>query len=150
MIADYFFVFGCIDLLILTALDLKKGKIESRYNWFMMGITASVIAVHQSDLKYVALIISISILLNIFLGRSIKKTGFMAKGDTESLSWIILGLGLFGSSYIIIFLMFFLAFSVFVFLYKKAIKMNYKTPGLPLIFGCFLITSYVFFCVSFP
>lgn len=145
MIPDYFFFFGCFDLLLLTLMDLKKGKIESRYNWFMMGITASIIAILQPSLLYIACLILISILLHVMMGRSVYKNGFLAKGDTEALGWIILGLGLFHSSYILLFLVFFAAFSVFVFSYKKIIKMEYKTPGLPLIFGCFFIISVIFY-----
>ena len=104
----------------------------------MFGIVGSMIFLSHPPLIYIGLMILITILLNVFSGK------LLARGDTESLGWIILGCGLISLPRLFIFLMFFLTLLSVYLVYKYSLNVwGLKTPGLPVLTGAFFLTALI-------
>ena len=136
---SYFFYFGLFDLAILTYLDVTRGTVQSRYNWFMGGIVGSMIVLQHPPIWYIAVIIVTAAIVAISAHRA------LGMGDTESTGWVVSGCGFISIPRLLVFLMFF-AFLIGVHVVtKRALKIprSVKLPALPIYFGAFLITAIV-------
>ena len=85
---SYFFWIGSLYLLILTYQDFKnKMMVDDRYNFFMFGITASILTHIKRDISY--LLIGICLMFAFYWFMRYVKV--MGEGDIKSFSWILLG-----------------------------------------------------------
>lgn len=144
----YWAILGTLYLLRLTYQDYKNNMlIDDRYNWFMYGITFSLIPYLKIGFVYsVALIIIV-----LFLRYWIIKFKVVAEGDANSFLWIFYGFGLisitaFISYSIIIIFMYLLFFGLRKFYlkgYKGAIPF-FIVILLSFILNCAILNIYGF------
>ena len=120
---DYFFSFGIFWLIILTYKDLKTGKVDSRYNWFMSGITMSIVAIQRPPITDIVIFLGVVIIVSMFISKAV------GKGDLTALAWIILGFGFINSIMIPVFFIFMISFTLIHF----SIMRFGKITGLSLI-----------------
>jgi len=136
---SYFFSFGIFWLIILTYQDLKKGKIDSRYNWFMSGIVGSMIFLENPSIFYIMVFIGVAVLFSMIISRVV------GKGDLAALSWIIVGLGIIDSDMVVVFLLLFASFSCVHYSLRYWSKIKGKVAFYPVIISSFLVTAITFF-----
>jgi hypothetical protein len=104
----------------------------------MIGIIGTMVFLTHPPILYLLFIVGISVLINF----SCRK--LLGPGDTESLGWIITGLGMISIPRLLIFIIFFLLFLGVHLGTKKAIGLwGCKAPGMPVIMGAFIITTIV-------
>lgn len=108
----------------MTYKDYKnKGWIDERYNFFMSGIAISLVSHVKRNIIYMlTLILVIIILFTVF-----KKKKILGEGDIQAISWILMGLGILGVPYFIIFSTIFITCTLIYILMKKYI-FRYKLP----------------------
>lgn len=129
---------GIIYLVYLTFQDFyKKMKVDSRYNFLMIGLSLGLLMVYSRPLWMILVVIGLVMGLAFFL-RKIKSLG---SADVKSISWIILGWSIIDYWRLLIFLG---AFAVFtgVFVITKLFIMKYKGPSpfYVVILGSFLVS----------
>ena len=81
----YFLFLGLVELLILSYKDIKTLRIDSRFNWFMYGVSASLIANEKPGLIYLFSLMIAVALIGALLSR------FIPSGDVECLGWCMFG-----------------------------------------------------------
>jgi len=126
----------------MTVSDLRCMVIDDRHNYFMFGIVLSLIALRDVGILYVLLLLGVALFLRFMCKRLLKE------GDLNAVSWIIVGSALLDSSYTVLFLLFLVYFSLVVVVYKYALGLRGKSPGLPVLFGSFLIVSVLYITVN--
>ena len=67
----YFLFLGLVELLILSYKDIKTLRIDSRFNWFMYGVSASLIANEKPGLIYLFSLMIAVALIGALLSRFI-------------------------------------------------------------------------------
>lgn len=135
---SYFFSFGIFWLIILTYQDFKKGKIDSRYNWFMSGVVGSMIYLSHPPLFEIVLFIGVAVLFSMIISKVV------GKGDIAALGWIILGLGLVDAAMVVVFFLMLVSFSLIHYSLRFISKIEGKVAFYPVIFGTFLVTLLTF------
>jgi len=138
---DYFFFFGCFDLMILTYQDLKRGTVDSRFNWYMGGIVGSLIALVKPGLGYVTFLLVVAI---VFLSFSKK---YFGKGDITALTWMIMGLGILGIHLLIIWFFYFFIYALVHVATKMVLRIHEKTPFYPVLLGSFVTVTFINFVI---
>lgn len=148
---DFFFVYGIINLIILTAQDIKKNnlkkprmRVDSRLNYIMMGVVFAILAMIRPPIYFIFLIFIIILLLTIFASK------FLAKGDIEAVTWILMGTLILNSLLLIYFLIAFIILLVIYSFIKKYAGDNTSTkriPGMPFILISFIIISLLNFII---
>lgn len=122
---SYWFSIGAIYLLWLTIQDYRNERIvDDRKNWFMLGLSISIISHVPTTLGYKLTITAVIIIFNIFMKKFNVDIG---EADINSLSWILTGLGLMHYYYL---LYFFVFFSILTGLYSflKTVVFKYHKP----------------------
>jgi hypothetical protein len=138
---SYFFWLGSFDLLIMTIQDLRSGYIDDRYNYLMFGVVAVTFMISQRSFEYFLAIFAVATLFPL----ATKK--FFAKGDLTVLTWMLLGLGIMGPTFLG---MFFLLFPMYLGIhlaFRTFFKITDKVPGLPILAGTFWTITAVFYIV---
>ena len=145
MIFSYWSFLGTFYLLFLTYQDyMNNRKVDDRKNYFMLGLSISVLSHVYTSLWYkLGLTVSI-ILLNIIL-RKYKPVG---QADINTISWVFLGLGLMHYTYVIMFTLIFLTLSTlfyvlktYLFKYKENIAF-YGVILISFVVSCFVLGLY--------
>lgn len=140
---DVFLFSAFFVLLLQTYKDMKTQKVDSRRNWVIQGeLLAFVLLGLVNFIAYLALVVATTLFNILFL------KSFWGEGDTEILAWLIPGLILLaGPFYALVFLLSFALFTAVVFSAKKFFKVSgeVKSPGVPLIFGAFLMVVSMFY-----
>ena len=138
---SYWAWFGTLYLILLTWQDFKnKRMVDDRRNFFMMGITISLVTHIPTSIWYKLSLIAFVMLFN-WLGRKSKVFG---NADINTFTWIFLGLG-----FISVFkLMWFMViFFIIVLLYMTLKQYVYKIKEPTAFYGVILaafITSSIF------
>lgn len=135
---SYFFFFGCFDLLLMARTDIKEMWIDDRYNYFMMGIVGSLFALAGREITVVFLLIGIA----LFIRYATAKT--FAEGDRNILQWSIVGIGILGFSYLMIFFFFLCFYVTLQYCLKRAMWIEGKVAGVPALFGAFFTTGVIY------
>ncbi len=129
------FVFlGFIHLLMMLRTDMKRMKVDSRHNWFMMGVISFVFLSNYPGLLIVVGLTVIALTFGIVLK---KYTGF---GDVEMGTWAIIGFGVLNLSYTVIYLIWFVVLKTLYMIPMRRAKVT-RLPGTPLFLGTFIITA---------
>lgn len=135
---SYWAWFGTLYLIILTYQDFKHNKqVDERKNFFMMGITMSLISHIPQKLWYILVLLVIVITLNYF----ITKLKVMGEGDAQALIWIFYGLGIINIGYLITFI---LCFGLAAAAYMAAKIWILKSKDKSAFFGVILILYVAF------
>lgn len=138
---SYFFVFAVFNLVILTYQDLKRGKVDNRWNWYMGGVVGSVVALKSVDLLVLCVLLGFALLFSMIMSRVV------GKGDISAFSWIIVGLGLLDGGLSVVFLLFLGCFSCLHYSVRVLMRVsvrNGKVPFYPVIISSFLCSLVVF------
>lgn len=92
--------FGIINLIILSYQDLfKNNNIDDRKNYFMRGMTFSLLGIIPISFWYIFVLI-IGLIIFILI---LNKYKTLAEGDTSTLGWIFLGFGILGVNALLLF-----------------------------------------------
>lgn len=123
---NYWFFFSIVNLLYLTYQDYKNNTlVDDRKNWFMLGVTTSLISHVTIGLWYTIALVILSAVLFVYLNK-IKALG---EADSSTLSWLFLGLGFINVTYLVFFfgILFILTLVYFILykLLKKTAKVQY-------------------------
>lgn len=138
---------GTFALILLTYQDMKKMRVDDRKNWFMSGVTISLLSHIPSIgiLYLLALVIITAVLGNLF-----KRFDAIGEADITTLSWIFFGLALISVYKLLWFAAFFLLMTSlyslvkWIYLKKSKAPLNTPTPFYPV-----LLISFIFNCWLF-
>lgn len=137
---SYWAWFATIYLIILTYQDYKHNMlVDDRHNWFMYGMTISLVSHIHNKLWYVFVLLGIVLLFG-FLMRKYKLLG---DADVNSLGWILYGFGIISIAYYVAFAIILILAVAFVTLLKNKV-FKYKAP-IP--FYAVLLIIYVGACL---
>ena len=143
----YWVFLALIYLLYLTIEDYrKKGVVDDRKNWLMLGVTISLFS-HFPMKWYMSLSLILFVIVMGLIGRKIKAFG---EADLNTFTWLFLGLGIISFSKLIAFLIIlsvitimFILMKKFVFRIKKDIIIPYYSVILiAFIAGVYLLKLY--------
>lgn len=142
MMTAYWAIIGSIYLIVLTVQDYKHFmNIDDRFNFFMTGLSISLISHVQRSFWYMLGLIAAILIINFLM----KKFKIWGEGDINTISWIFLGFGIVHFTYVAYF---FIIFSVVAGLYYllKYLLFRYKKPTqfYPVILISFIITATIF------
>lgn len=113
---NYWYWWGTIYLIYLTVQDYTNNrKVDDRKNWFMLGMTFSLLSFVPAALWY-KLTLFITITALSWLLKRVKALG---EADITSLSWILIGLGLLNVYMMVVFFAFFAGCTVIYTLLKN-------------------------------
>ena len=136
MITTYYFL-SLIMLIYNTFKDIKTREIDERYNYFAFGATFMLLAYFKTSIIFIFALSFLTGLI-IFITKR-----FMALGDLQALTWILLGFGAIEQFKIVKFLIAFTMLLVITLITKKFIKREQEeTPGYILILGSYIITIF--------
>lgn len=138
---SWFFFIGSLDVLIMTVQDLRSGYIDDRFNYIMFGVVSALFFISGRSLPYLLAIMAVMVCFPL----ATKK--FFAPGDIAVMSWMILGLGILGPTFLG---MFFITFSICLgihTIFKILFRIKDKVPGLPILAATFLWITITFFIV---
>lgn len=143
----YWCLIGVLHLLILSYQDIRHKKIvDSRHNWFMSGVTLSLISHYSNKLSYIFLL-TITVLCLMYF---IKKFKLMGEADVQTILWSFTGFGficMWSLVWYIIVLMVLYLFQTIanIILCKYVLKKEITTfPAYPLFLVSFIL-SYLLF-----
>lgn len=127
-------------LVILTVQDYKNFmNIDDRFNYFMTGVSVSLISHYRKPLLYMLALIAALITINLLM----KKVKAWGEGDINTLSWVFLGLGIINWQFIAYFFIVFAAVAGIYYALKYGL-FRYKeaTQFYPVILITFIIVSF--------
>jgi len=138
----YWAFFGTFYLILLTFQDFKRQMIvDDRHNYFMLGITVSLISHVHRSLLYIFALVLVVIALTIYLN----KTKVLGEADNRTISWIFLGLGYINPFQLAWFGIFFILITaLYVFIKFKILKYKKPLPFYPVLLLGFLVTAGIF------
>lgn len=133
----YWAWFGLISLVILTFQDLKNNKkIDDRYNFFMYGVTATLLHYYPRSIWYMFAVLSVSSVMRLI----IIKYNVIGKGDANTLMWLFLGFGYLNAwllfSYIILF---FAVYFFQMFIRRIVLRRKETLQGYPVFLFSFML-----------
>ena len=121
---SYWAWFGTIGLIIMTFWDYRNNmNVDDRKNYFMMGISISLLTHLERSLWFILLLLVLVIVLNI----SFRKLNVLGEADISCLTWIIYGFGIINPFVLLWFCIFFLSLTV-VYHFFKIVVFKYKPP----------------------
>lgn len=137
---SYWWFLGTIYLLWMTWQDYRNNrKVDDRRNWFMMGLSISIISHVLTGFLY-KMVLVLGILIVMAYMKKLKTLG---EADINTTAWIMMGLGLMHWSYLAIYYAIFTVFTLTFLLIKEWI-LRYKAP---VAFYGVILLSYV--CTGF-
>lgn len=123
-LGTYWFIIGTFYLIMLTYQDYKNNmRVDDRRNYFMMGLSVSLISHYWSSIWYKLVLVGVLILLYKFM----VKIKVLGQADINTLSWLFLGLGIMD---VIVLSVFFAIFGVLTLTFHllKTYVFRYKQP----------------------
>lgn len=137
----YWAWFGAFNLLLMFLSDHKNMFVDDRKNWFMLGLSISLLQVNPRPLWWVALL-----LISVYIWRwYISKKGVFGDGDVNALAWMFLGFAIIGLSWLFFFVVVFAVLTaVYLFVKESLFKIS---PERPTPFFSVLFLSFVFVCI---
>lgn len=141
---SYWITFGTMYLIFLTFQDLVHRRVvDDRHNYFMMGMTFSLLWQNTNAWWYLITLIVVISLLAAF----ISKQRLMGSADAKSIVWTFIGFGILSThslAFYAISLLLFLALIYFIhWTLRKKIE-NYDErhfPAYPAFLASFILTS---------
>lgn len=140
---SYFFWFGTIGLIILTYMDYtgKKGLVDDRKNWVMLGIAISLVTHMRRNVLYLLGISFLATMLYVFL----KKIKALGQADNNSITWIFYGLGIISPYYLLYYLLVFSSITGMYLLFKNVIfKYKGRIQFYPVLLISFVTFAFLF------
>lgn len=138
---SFFFFIGCLDLLLMTIQDLRTGFIDDRYNYVMMGLVLAMYFVSGRPFIYLVAVLIIAVCFPL----ATKKV--FAAGDIGVLTWMLIGLGILGPTFLYLFFIIFpICLSIHTF-FRVLFGIKEKVPGLPILAATFYFIAAVFYLV---
>lgn len=136
------FYIGTIYLFWLTYQDYKNNRmVDDRKNHFMMGFSFAVVMVTRTGFLYILGMI----LCMIIFQKVLMKVKDIGGADINSLTWILLGAGLFYWGIAFYFALFFTVLSaLFIFLKNYIFKYTQPLQFYGVIFLSFVCTGFLF------
>lgn len=145
---SYWAWFATINLILLTYDDFKhKMMVDDRKNFFMLGITFSLITHIPTNLWYLLLLIGVTLVYTILGKKYIKSIG---EADFNTLGWIMYGYGIISVYKMLWFMVFFAGiaglYMLVKYVYCRIAKLdkNTPTPFYPVILLSFIFNSWLF------
>jgi len=131
---------GTLYLIILTVQDIKyKGYVDDRKNYFLMGVTISLLTHFNKTLWFIGVIILISITMSILLSRYVN----MGEADINTVMWLFIGYAIINLYYLLLFVIVFglinVLFWVLHAIIARIMKIDRKKP----------VPYYIVFLLSF-
>ncbi len=120
---NYWIWLGTFYLIILSVQDFREMTIDDRKNWFMMGITISILTHLPHSIWYILLCVILVVLWSIAL----KKFKVVEEGDVNSLAWVYLGFTFISLTAAISFLLILFMLTL-IHGFFKAVVFKYKLP----------------------
>jgi hypothetical protein len=137
---SWFFFIGSLDVLIMTFQDLRSGYIDDRFNYIMFGVASAMYFVSGRPLLYMLAIIALTMAFPLATKR------FFAAGDLAVMSWMLIGLGILGPTFLgLFFILFPICLGIHT-IFRVAFRIKEKMPGLPVLAATFFwiaITYYI-------
>jgi len=120
-----------------TITDIKRNKIDSRWNYMIYGATLMLLAYLQPTIWAIA----VAIILVMVNGAVLKKR--FADGDIEAFTWITIALICWASWRYLLFMLIFLSLNALAFLTMRFVGKTGKIAGYPLILSSWFIVSII-------
>lgn len=138
----YWSYLGIIYLIILTVQDYRNNmKIDDRKNYFMMGLTISLISHSPVAWWYILALVAVSGVFTYL----IKKSNIVGKGDVNTILWVFFGYALLGMNVLIVFAgVFFIVTLLHTLARIYIFKYTGPFPFYPVILITFLTTNTIF------
>lgn len=138
---SYWVYIATIYLCIMVVKDYRnKMMVDDRYNFFMSGVSLSLISHIPRPIWYTLSLIVVIMILNLMF----KKFQVLGDADINSLSWLFFGFGIIGyldlgffAAVFLLITIFYHLLKVYVYKYKKA------TPFYGVIFISFVVSGFV-------
>ena len=128
---------GTMYLLILTWQDFaNKMYVDDRFNYLMMGISASLLPYNFRSIWYILGIIGVIIILNIF----IRKTKILGTADINTFMWIFFGFAYISPNSVIYF---FGSLTLVTLLYVALKKIIFKKTDFPSPYYIVILISFI-------
>ena len=137
---------GTMYLIILTWQDHRNNKmaVDDRKNWFMLGLSISIISHIHHAWYYVLWVLAVVFLFNTYGARIIKRIG---DADITGLSWLILGYALMSWVPLVVFFIVLAGISSLYAIFKaaleKALKREQAVPFFIVLLLSFIVTNVV-------
>lgn len=125
ILASYWFAFGTFILILLTWQDFRTMLIDDRRNFFMMGVTISLITHINTSLWKLLFLMAFVVSINILFSR------LYGRGDISIIAWTAYGYGIISFTLLGVYLMTIAAFTAIYHLFKVyflSIDKRVKTP----------------------
>lgn len=139
----YWFVLGFFYLIRLVWQDYKKMLVDDRFNYFMLGVTVSLLSHVYRSLWYILALVVLVLVID-FVARRYRVIG---AGDLSAIRWVILGFGYLDPYVLGLFvLLWFVSHVLYMGIKNKLFKipLSKKTPYFGVILVSFFIASLVY------
>lgn len=139
----YFWIFGLVNLVWMAVSDVRKGLVDDRKNFFMLGVALSLLSHVWRPWWYVMG----GVLMLVVLGVLNKRFGVWGEGDMSAFRWIVLGLWILEPVLVVFYGV---VLGVLTLVQRVVAKLVFKEKGLKLpyfvvIGGCFVLMMVVFY-----
>jgi hypothetical protein len=141
---SYWAWIGSIALFFLSWQDFfNKMRVDDRRNWFMMGISISILSHVKQAWYYILLVILLALILNIL----INYFKLLGGGDANAIFWIYTGFGFIALQSLVSYLFIFITvyaghmLGKIFFMRIKKVK-TWNTPFFIIIFLSFVLNNY--------
>lgn len=137
-----FLLLGSVSLFLQLIKDLEFMQVDSRKNYFMMGVTIPLVILTQNTWAYLGLSFVVFLFNYVIHVIEVKsKKEIFCDGDKEIMAWLVPGLIIFSLSNVLLFLV---SFSALLLVFGVAQK-HYKflsdfVPGLTFICLSFVLS----------
>lgn len=115
-------------------------EIDDRKNYFMLGVTISILSHVKHSIWYILICVLIITLWNFI----VKKTKSIGDGDISGMTWIYLGYAFIGISSVLWFLIIIISLTIVYFFFKLLVfKYRKSTPYFPVILISYICTNLI-------
>lgn len=138
---SYWAYIGTFYLCLLTWQDYRENRlVDDRRNWFMAGVSVSLISHVYTSFGYKLALTIILTILYVFL-RKVKAIG---EADINTIAWVFLGFGLINPYNLLFFVVVFAILTVLFMVFKNYLfKIEHPIQYYGVITTCFVFTNFV-------
>jgi len=146
---SYWIIMGTFYLILLTYKDIKnKMLVDDRHNYFMMGLTFSLLSIFKTKFWYIFLLIFITTFFIFYLN----KRKVFGAADISTITWIFFGYAIINLGvlvwFFIIFIVIWAIYGVIKWIMAKywlnVSSKTLKTPFFPVILITFILNNVLF------
>lgn len=136
----YWWLFGSFWLGWMLFVDLTKRDFDDKRNWFMSGLSISLISHVRVVFWYFVCLALVIVVLHLLLDRF----DIAPKNELVSVSWVMVGFGILGWVYLMWWFFLVLVLSlVFLLLKQKLFKYKVRGSFYPVIFLSFVCNIFL-------